>query len=75
MVRWVGRGGQAASKTTEARTESIVLCTSGAASIAGAHGSITLVRGQAAYISADEGALTLAGTATLFLAAPSRSAS
>lgn len=48
--------------------DSIVLCTAGEAVIAGASGSRAISRGEALYVTADEGSLGFSGDATLFLA-------
>jgi mannose-6-phosphate isomerase len=48
----------------------IAICTAGEFELRGSHGDILLARGDSVYITPDEGALTAAGTGTLFLAAP-----
>ncbi|GAA2242032.1 mannose-6-phosphate isomerase, class I [Herbiconiux moechotypicola] len=48
----------------------IGICVAGSLSIAGASGSHALVRGDAVFVTPDEGELTVSGTGTLFLAAP-----
>jgi mannose-6-phosphate isomerase len=55
----------------------IVLCTEGAVELAGAHGRLTLARGEAAVVTEDEQRLTAvpagaAGSGTLFVATPNR---
>jgi len=46
----------------------IALCTSGGFLLAGAHSSVRLKRGDAVYITPDEGTLTFAGVGEVFLA-------
>lgn len=46
----------------------IALCTGGDLEVVGAHGAYNLSRGDAAYITGDEGALSFAGLGTVFLA-------
>ena len=53
-------------------TNAIVLAVEGEAQITGQTGSMHLERGDAAYVSADEGDLTLTGSATVFLATSNR---
>ncbi|QJU54409.1 mannose-6-phosphate isomerase, class I [Herbiconiux sp. KACC 21604] len=48
----------------------IAICLSGSVTLSGASGSHTLVRGDSVFITPDEGALSAAGTGTVFLAAP-----
>lgn len=48
----------------------IVLCIAGSASLASPTGSVSLVRGEAYYVTPDEGDLTVSGDGTLFIAAP-----
>jgi mannose-6-phosphate isomerase len=52
--------------------ESIVLCIEGDCRITGATAERTIARGGAAYVSADEGELTFAGTGTVFVATKNR---
>jgi mannose-6-phosphate isomerase len=51
------------------RGESILLCTDGELRISASSGEHRLSRGESAYLSADEGELTFAGTGTVFVAA------
>lgn len=46
----------------------IALAASGAITLAGATGSITLARGESAYVTPDEGAITVTGSGELFVA-------
>lgn len=46
----------------------IVIVTDGSVAVTGAHGSVSLDRGQSAYLTPDEGSLTFSGSGTLFLA-------
>lgn len=46
----------------------IAICTSGGFLLAGATSSVTLKRGQAVYVTPDEGTLTFAGAGEVFLA-------
>ncbi|MCU1424420.1 MAG: manA [Microbacteriaceae bacterium] len=58
----------AASSTLVPTTgQAILLCTSGEVTVTGAS-SATLARGESLYASADEGALTVRGTGTVFVA-------
>ncbi|HWD62147.1 MAG TPA: mannose-6-phosphate isomerase, class I [Humibacter sp.] len=61
-----------ADASLEPSGPAIVLCTAGSASVRGALGDIELERGQACFITPDEGSLrfTLAKGATLFAATP-----
>jgi mannose-6-phosphate isomerase len=49
--------------------QSILLCTAGEVTVTGSS-SVTLARGESVYASADEGALTVRGTGTVFVAMP-----
>ena len=48
----------------------IAICTAGGLLVAGSSSSRTLKRGQAVYVTPDEGTLTFAGTGEVFLAMP-----
>ncbi|GAA1446615.1 mannose-6-phosphate isomerase, class I [Leifsonia poae] len=48
----------------------IALCTAGEVTIDGAHGRITVARGESVFVTPDEEALTISGSGTLFVAAP-----
>lgn len=50
----------------------IAICTAGGFLLAGATSSVTLKRGQAVYITPDEGTLTFAGAGEVFLATTGR---
>jgi mannose-6-phosphate isomerase len=50
----------------------IALCTAGSVSLTGALGSFALARGEAAYVSADEAQLLVAGAGTVFVATTGR---
>ena len=50
--------------------DGIALCTAGSFSIAGAHGSAAVSRGESVFVTADEGALTISGAGELFIAGP-----
>jgi mannose-6-phosphate isomerase len=50
--------------------DGIVLCTSGSFELAGASSSVTVARGEAVYVTADEGELTVTGEGQLFVAGP-----
>lgn len=53
----------------------IVLCTRGSLGIGGRGAGIPLLPGEAAFVTPDEGELTVSGQGTLFLAAANRAAS
>lgn len=65
-------GGDVASAPVELPGTAIALCTAGEVELAGATGSLTLARGEAAVVTADEGPLSVAGEGTLFVATPNR---
>jgi mannose-6-phosphate isomerase len=50
----------------------IAICIAGSVTIGGAEGSQQIVRGDAVFITPDEGTLSVAGTGTVFLAAPGK---
>jgi mannose-6-phosphate isomerase len=52
----------------ELSSDAIVLCTRGTFSLEGAHGRTVLSRGDSAFVSKDEGAITCDGDGELFLA-------
>jgi mannose-6-phosphate isomerase len=53
---------------------SIALCTDGELTVEGSGGKFSLAQGDAVYISADEGELSISGAGTMFLATTGRSA-
>lgn len=48
----------------------IGLCTAGTLDVSGRNGAVRLVRGDAVFVTPDEGALTVEGEGTLFVAVP-----
>jgi mannose-6-phosphate isomerase len=50
--------------------DGIVLCTAGSFELTGAGGSASLSRGEALFVTADEGELTITGDGQLFVAGP-----
>lgn len=69
----VAVGGDVASARVELNGPAIALCTDGELELHGAEGTLSLRRGQAALVTADERALTVdSGTGTLFVATPNR---
>ncbi|UAJ80575.1 mannose-6-phosphate isomerase, class I [Leifsonia sp. ZF2019] len=66
-------GGDVTSAPIDLPGTAIALCTSGAVELTGTQGgTLTLQRGEAAVVTADEGDLTATGAGTLFVATPNR---
>ena len=63
-----GAGGSAAASSFALPGPAIALCTAGTVQVAGATASVALERGQAVYITPEEGLLTFTGDGELFLA-------
>jgi mannose-6-phosphate isomerase len=65
-------GGAVPSARVELPGTAIALCTAGEVELTGAIGGLRLVRGEAAVVTVEEGALDVAGAGTLFIATPNR---
>ena len=59
-----------ADATYDIGGDGIALCTAGSFTIVGVHGSATVSRGDSLFVTADEGALAIAGAGELFVAGP-----
>ncbi|MFF1633620.1 mannose-6-phosphate isomerase, class I [Leifsonia sp. NPDC058248] len=63
-------GGAVAEARLPLPGPAIALSTGGVVTIAGAHGSVELSRGESVFVTPDEGELTVRGDGTLFVATP-----
>ncbi|WP_431279774.1 mannose-6-phosphate isomerase, class I [Leifsonia poae] len=63
-------GGEVSTASLPLPGAAIALCTAGRVSLAGAAGSIDLARGESVFVTPDEGALTVTGDGTVFVATP-----
>jgi mannose-6-phosphate isomerase len=65
-------GGEVPTAPLALAGTAIALCTDGEVELTGATGSLRLARGESAVVTEEEGALTVAGAGTVFVATPNR---